>query len=290
MPLLIERAPAKVNLSLHILRRRDDGFHALESLVAFSRFGDVLSLDPAAAEALVVTGPRAAAAGPDAHNLVTKAGRALRERIPGLRSGAFVLHKNLPAAAGIGGGSSDAAAALRLLARLNDLPPDDPRVFDAARSVGADVPVCLAARARMMAGIGDDLGPVLDSPPLYAVLVTPGVAVDTKDVFARLGLAPGEDYAMARHPDVAAAAHAGDLLALLRKTRNDMEDAAAIVAPCIVDVLAVLGAARGCRLSRMSGSGATCFGLFETRSAASRAAAAIRRARPQWWVRGCVLS
>ena len=289
MPVLSERARAKVNLSLHIVRRREDGWHDLESLVAFSRFGDVLSLDTDAGQGLTVAGPRACDAGPVENNLVLKAERALRDRAPGLRSSAFALRKNLPAAAGLGGGSSDAAAALRLLARVNDLSLDDARIVDAARATGADVPVCLAAKARMMRGAGEELGPPLDLPPLYAVLVNPGVAVDTKDVFAKLALQPGQDYAIAKHPHIASSVAAADLLSALRRTRNDMEDAACRIAPVIADVLAVLGAARGCQLARMSGSGATCFGLFETRRTAARAAASIRRARPEWWVKGCVL-
>jgi 4-diphosphocytidyl-2-C-methyl-D-erythritol kinase len=283
-----ERAPAKVNLSLHILGRREDGYHALESLVCFSGSGDLLTLDTAAG-GFAVSGPRAGGAGPVADNLVLRAARELQARVPGLRSGAFHLHKTLPAAAGIGGGSSDAAAALRLLARENALAQDDPRLMDAAAAVGSDVPVCVSARARMMRGAGEALGPLVTLPPLYAVLVNPGVAVETGNVFARLNLAKGEDYGMSAHPKIEDGMTAADLLAALRKTRNDMEDAACVIAPVIADVLAVLGAARGCRLTRMSGSGATCFGLFETRSATSRAAHAIRRTRPQWWVKACVL-
>ncbi|MCC2099305.1 MAG: 4-(cytidine 5'-diphospho)-2-C-methyl-D-erythritol kinase [Hyphomicrobiales bacterium] len=284
----IERAPAKVNLSLHILGRREDGFHALESLVCFSASGDILSLDEDA-EGFAVSGPRASDTGSMEDNLVLRAGRALKERVPGLRSGAFHLHKYLPAAAGIGGGSSDAAAALRLLARMNGMQCDDPRVLEAAAATGSDVPVCVGSRARMMCGAGATLGPALRLPPLFAVLVNPGVAVETREVFARLNLAKGESHGMSAHPQIADAMAADDLLAALRRTRNDMEDAACVIAPVITDVLAVLGAARGCRLARMSGSGATCFGLFGTRIAASRAARSIRQTRPNWWVSACIL-
>lgn len=289
MSVLIERAPAKVNLSLHIMRRREDGWHDLESLAAFTGTGDVLTLDQSKPLSLTCEGAYAAAAGAIADNLVLKAARALADICPNLRSGEFRLIKKLPAAAGIGGGSSDAAATLRLLARANNLPLDDARLYEAARSTGADVAVCLDARARMMTGTGGELGPVLDLPPLYAVLVNPGPALETKDVFARLNLARGETYAMSRHPDVAGCTSGDELLDALQKTRNDMEDAASVLAPVIADVLAVLGAARNCRLARMSGSGATCFGLFELRQAASRAAAAIRKTRPQWWVKTAVL-
>ncbi|MDP4594488.1 MAG: 4-(cytidine 5'-diphospho)-2-C-methyl-D-erythritol kinase [Beijerinckiaceae bacterium] len=289
MTLLFERAPAKINLSLLIHRRRSDGYHELESLVAFSGSGDVLSLQPGGARTLSVSGPCAKDTGPVDNNLVLQAAQRLRQHIPDLRSGAFHLYKNLPAASGIGGGSSDAAAALRLLARSNDVPLDDPRLLTAAASIGADVPVCLAAQARMMSGIGDALGSPIELPPLYAALVNPGVALETKDVFARLNLVAGEDYTMSHHPLVENGMPAGDLLSALRKTRNDMEDAASVMAPVITDVLAVLGAARGCKLARMSGSGATCFGLFETRRAASRAARTIRKTCPGWWVKACVL-
>jgi 4-diphosphocytidyl-2-C-methyl-D-erythritol kinase len=177
MPLpLTTRAPAKINLTLHVLGRRADGYHELESLVAFAGTGDTLSLAPAPALDLTVEGPTAGLAGSHADNLVLKAARLLAERVPGLRMGAFHLVKRLPVAAGIGGGSSDAAGALRLLARLNGLPLAHPAVFEAARLTGADVPVCLDPRARMMRGIGEVLGEPLGLPRLFAVLVNPARA------------------------------------------------------------------------------------------------------------------
>ncbi|PWB84023.1 MAG: 4-(cytidine 5'-diphospho)-2-C-methyl-D-erythritol kinase, partial [Methylocystaceae bacterium] len=156
--MLVTRAPAKINLTLHILGRRADGYHELESLVAFSGGGDLLRLEPGAELTLAVDGPTAAAAGDGADNLVLRAARQLAERVPGLRLGAFRLTKRLPVAAGVGGGSSDAAAALRLLARANNLSPDDPRLLDAARATGSDVPVCLDPRARFMRGAGEEIG------------------------------------------------------------------------------------------------------------------------------------
>ncbi len=287
--ILFERAPAKVNLSLHVVRRREDGFHELESLVAFSCLGDTLSLYPDGDSSLAVSGPRAVDAGPVESNLVLKAENALRQRIPGLKTGAFRLTKSLPAAAGIGGGSSDAAAALRLLARANGLSTDDSRVLDAAAATGSDVPVCLGTRARMMRGRGEILGPVLRLPPLFAVLVNPGVAVETKAVFSRMGLSPGESYGFGAHPPVTGDITFGDLMRALKKSRNDMEDAASVMAPVINHVVAVLSAARGCALARMSGSGATCFALFETWRQASKAARAIRADHPEWWVKACSL-
>lgn len=287
--MLTTRAPAKINLTLHVLGRREDGYHALESLVAFSGAGDALSLEPGPALRLDIAGPTATAAGAGDDNLVLRAARHLAERAPGLTLGAFRLDKRLPVAAGIGGGSSDAAAALRLLARANGLAADDPRLYAAARATGSDVPVCVAARARMMGGAGETLGPPLRLPLLPAVLVNPGAPVETRPIFARLGLAPGERRAGGAHPEILENCDAPTLLATLAAGRNDLEDAACLQAPVIVDVLAVLRAARGCRLARMSGSGATCFGLFATPAAAARAGRAIRAQNPGWWVKTAAL-
>jgi 4-diphosphocytidyl-2-C-methyl-D-erythritol kinase len=286
---LTARAPAKINLSLHILGRRSDGYHELESCVAFAGSGDVLTLDPGSTLSLHVEGPTAAAAGLDADNLVLRAARALATEVPNFVGGAFRLTKRLPVAAGIGGGSSDAAAALRLLAQANGLAADDERLFAAARATGADVPVCLDPRARMMRGVGDRLGEALQLPPLLAVLVNPGVKLETRHVFARIGLQAGQTHGGAAHPLLRPGLSSGDLLGHLKRARNDMEDAAGVLAPVIVDVLAVIAAARGCRLARMSGSGATCFGLFETCRSAAQAMKTIRRDHPGWWVTSTVL-
>jgi 4-diphosphocytidyl-2-C-methyl-D-erythritol kinase len=287
--MLATRAPAKINLTLHILGRRQDGYHELESLVAFSGAGDTLTLTPGPALALAMTGPTGAAAGAGDDNLVLRAARYLAERVEGLRLGAFHLDKRLPVAAGIGGGSSDAAAALRLLAHANDLDPHDPRLHEAARVTGADVPVCLDGRARMMRGAGESLGPLIRLPLLPSVLVNPGAPVETRAVFSRLRLQPGESRGGGRHPDIASGLDADDLLPLLVRGRNDLEDPACLQAPVIVDVLAVLRAARGCKLARMSGSGATCFAIFSTPLAAARAARAIRTQHPEWWVKTAAL-
>ncbi len=181
-----EPAPAKVNLTLRVLGRRADGYHDIESLVVFAGVGDALTFTPGPALALAVRGPTARASGDVADNLVLKAARALAERVEGLKLGRFALSKRLPVAAGLGGGSADAAAALRLLARANGMALDDPRLMQAARATGADVPVCLDPRPRLMRGIGDLLSDPLDLPRLPAVLVNPGVAVPTRDVFAAL--------------------------------------------------------------------------------------------------------
>jgi len=287
--LLIERAPAKVNLTLHIPRRREDGWHEVESLVVFAGAADRLSLVPGDAFSLYVDGPTAGAAGAADDNLVARAARALGACVPGLRTGAFHLTKRLPVAAGVGGGSSDAAAAQRLLARANDLALDDSRVIEAAGEIGSDVPVCLRARARMMRGRGELLGPLMTLPPLFGVLVNPAVPLETKRVFARIGLQPGESLDFGKHPTIAEAPERDALFAALKRARNDMEDAASVLAPVIGHCLAVLSAARGVKLARMSGSGATCFALFDTCRQAATAAKVVRRDHPDWWVKATVL-
>ena len=287
--MLTTRAPAKINLTLHVRGRRRDGYHDLESLVAFSGAGDTLSLTPGEPLSLDISGPTASGAGAGDDNLVLRAARRLAEDVKGLRLGRFRLEKRLPVAAGIGGGSSDAAAALRLLAKANDLALDDPRLRDAARSVGSDVPVCLEPRARMMRGAGESLGAPINLPPLPAVLINPGVPVATAPVFAALGLQPGAARGGAAHVEIAPQPNAAQLLAALAICRNDLEDAACLQAPVIVDALAILRAARGCRLARMSGSGATCFALFATRRDAVRAAHVIRAQHPAWWVKTAAL-
>lgn len=280
---LVENAPAKVNLTLRVLGRRADGYHEISSLVVFADLSDRLTLTPGGELALTVGGPRAASAGGVADNLVLKAARALSARLPGIVTGAFDLQKNLPAAAGIGGGSADAAAALRLLARANRLAGDDPRLYDAARATGSDVPVCLDPRPRLMWGIGDKLSPPLKLPALSAVLINPGVAVPTKDVFANwmtdAGAAPPLDLAAVQTIQDETA-----FLALLARDANDLEAPAAKLAPVVVEVLAALRALDGCRLARMSGSGATCFGVFDSMAAAQAAASALRGKQPRWWV------
>ena len=287
---LSDQAPAKVNLTLRILGRRDDGYHELESLVVFARLGDRLTLSPGSAVGLDIDGPTAAAAGDVADNLVLRAAHALAERVDGLRLGRFALTKHLPVAAGLGGGSADAAAALRLLARLNALAHSDPRLGEAARQTGADVPVCLESHARLMRGIGEILSAPLGLPALPAVLVNPGVAVPTKDVFAKLGLRPGETCGAADAIDAQRLTDRDALMIYLRQHPNDLERPAMTLQPVIAQVLAALAEQQGCGLARMSGSGATCFGLFGSDREAAAAAQAIASARPAWWVAATVLS
>ena len=288
-----EKAPAKINLTLRVLGRRADGYHELESLVAFAGVGDALTFAPGGALTLAVSGPTAQAAGDNADNLVLKAARALAGRIADLTLGGFALSKRLPVAAGLGGGSADAAAALRLLARANGVALDDPRLMQAAQATGSDVPVCLDPKPRLMRGVGDVLSDPLDLPRLFAVLVNPGVAVSTRDVFAALNLAsvPASGGASSPTPLVSEGwgGEPTAFVAALAKERNDLEAPAIELEPAIANVLAVLQALPGCRLARMSGSGATCFGLFPTNAAAAAAARTLRVGYPQWWVRATVL-
>lgn len=289
---LATRAPAKVNLSLRVLGRRADGYHELDSLVAFAGVGDELGLTPGESGGLQISGPFAAGLSEAPDNLVLKAERVLREEIAGLRSGRFHLVKSLPVASGIGGGSADAAAALRLLARLNGLPLSHPALFAAARRVGADVLVCLEARARVMRGIGERLGAPLRLPRLFALLVNPGVAVETAAVFRALGLQPGQGHAggaEAFKAEELSPATSTALIAALAAAGNDLEAPARIVAPIVGEVLSALSALPGCRLVRMSGSGATCFALFDDCRASAAAGKLLAKRQPDWWVKPTVL-
>jgi 4-diphosphocytidyl-2-C-methyl-D-erythritol kinase len=296
--LLVERAPAKVNLTLAVRRRRGDGYHDLESLVVFAGTGDELCFAPGGdGHALASRGRTAAQIGPDADNLVLKAARLLAEQVPALPGGVFTLVKRLPVAAGLGGGSSDAAAALRLLARAAGLSLDDGRLIEAARRTGSDVPVCLAPAARFMRGTGTDLGSPLSLPRLPALLVNPGVAVPTPEVFRRLGLAVGMERAGDPAADLEAvplAAPGGAvrreaLVAVLEGSRNDLEAPALAIAPLIGTVLELLRQTPGCRLARMSGSGATVFGLYDTCRAAAASGKAVVAQHPEWWVKPTML-
>ena len=281
------RAPAKVNLTLHIVGRDEDGWHELDSIVAFAGCSDWLRFWPGEKLSLSVDGPCAASAGDCADNLVLKTAFALASRVANLRLGRFHLTKNLPVAAGLGGGSADAAAALRALAHTNGLALDDPNVREAAIVTGSDVPVCLEPSARVMQGRGEKLGQLLCWPPICAVLANPGMSVSTKQVFARIGLALGEGLSAPVAPPPTLKHNA--ILAALAGGRNDMEGAARTLAPVIGEVLETLAAMPGARLARMSGSGATCFALFDDRQAAARTAHAIARKHPGWWVRATAL-
>jgi 4-diphosphocytidyl-2-C-methyl-D-erythritol kinase len=266
-----EFAPAKVNLALHVTGRRADGYHLLDSLVVFAGVGDRVSAEPAPALSLTITGPQAEALTVADDNLCLRAAR--------LMPGAFrlTLDKHLPVASGIGGGSADAAATLRLIARLTGQPL--PSAAEVLR-LGADVPVCLAGQPVRMTGIGEGLRPLAHPlPPAWLVLVNPGKAVSTPEVFRALDRRDNAPMqALPRLRD------AGELAAWVAMLRNDMEPAATRLLPVIAEVRRALSAQPGCLLSRMSGSGATCFGLFADPLSANAAARAIGAAQPAWWV------
>lgn len=285
-------APAKVNLTLRVLGRRADGYHALESLVTFAGIGDRIDLDLDAAPAAVSTsGPFAA--GIDGENLLSRVLAAVAANAPALRLGTVHLEKNLPVAAGLGGGSSDAAALIRLVQRANAGHPDLQRLdWQAlAAGLGADVPVCVARRPTLMWGIGEklsDVGAVNDAPDsIPAVLVNPRAPLATRDVFKALAAAPLP--ADPAPPDVPRLHGVDEVAAYMRAVGNDLERPAQALLPVIADVKAALSAQGGCLQAALSGSGPTCFALYASDEAAQAAAAAIAQAASGWWVAATAL-
>ncbi|MCP3735369.1 4-(cytidine 5'-diphospho)-2-C-methyl-D-erythritol kinase [Sphingomonas sp. RP10(2022)] len=273
----VEVAPAKINLALHVRHRRPDGYHELETLFAFAADGDTVTVVPAEEDRFTITGPFADALDAASDNLVTQAARAFRVTFGIDGHYAITLDKHLPIASGIGGGSADAAATLRALARLHGVACEDPRLFVIAETLGADVPACLLGRTTLGTGKGEALLPLHGLAGTPLLLVNPGVAVGTGAVFARWD---GEDRG--------GIAADGDLLARAIAGRNDLQAPALAIAPVIGDVLALLDAADGVLLTRMSGSGATCFALFESVSARDETAAAI--STRGWWTLTTILT
>jgi 4-diphosphocytidyl-2-C-methyl-D-erythritol kinase len=269
-----EFAPAKINLCLHVTGRRADGYHLLDSLVVFAAVGDRVAVAAGTELSLALDGPEAASLLADTDNLVLRAARAM-----GVSGAKLTLWKELPVASGIGGGSADAAATLRALARLTGLPlPSDAAVL----ALGADVPVCLSGRAVRMRGVGEDLALLPPLPSLWCVLVNPRVPVPTPAVFA--ALATRENPPVPEMPATALAS-AESLASWLREaTRNDLVAPAVQVAPMLGRVQAALAARTDCLLVRMSGSGGTHFGLFATEAAARLAAVGLKATHPDWWV------
>lgn len=272
-------ARAKINLCLHVTGQRADGYHLLDSLVAFADLGDRITCTPANRLSLTITGPQGAGLSPGEDNLVLRAARAM-----GARGAAITLDKHLPVSSGIGGGSADAAATLQALSRLLCAPLPDPATVLA---LGADVPVCLHGVPCRMQGVGEVISPLPHPlPPAHLVLANPGVAVSTPAIFRALGRKdnPPLPATLPRFDSAAA------LAAFLADQRNDLEAPAMALEPVIGDTRQALAAQVGCLFARMSGSGATCFGLFADATTAHAAAAALQAAHPGWWVKPAALA
>ena len=291
-----ELAPAKVNLCLHVTGRRPDGYHELDTLVAFADLGDTVTVVPADDGILlrlsstlmpVGAGITAPVVPATLDNLAWRALALWGRETAALEGLTLGVDKRLPAGAGLGGGSSDAAATLRALSRLTGTPAGD-RLRQRSVALGADVPMCLEPRPWRARGIGERLDPVALGRDLPTVLVWPGRAVATPAVFrARAGEA-GAGFGPAV-PDAVLERLATDPIAALAELRNDLTEAACAVEPAIAETLATVGGLPGCRLARMSGSGSAVFGLFEAGDAAAGAAATLQELRPDWWVRATVL-
>lgn len=277
-PVVRRHAPAKINLYLHVTGKRADGYHSLDSLVVFARLGDRLAMRPAERLGLEVVGPFASAVPAGADNLVVRAARSLAGLAGVEARAAIVLEKKLPVAAGLGGGSADAAAALRGLAELWRLPVGERELLDLGLSLGADVPACLIGRPAQVGGIGEAVMPVSPLPHVDLVLVNPGPPAPTAQVFAAFQGPMSAPAGLGEVPPTLA-----DVVQVLAARGNDLEAPARALVPAIAEVLDALWAQSGCLLARMSGSGPTCFGIFADGAAAARAAAAIASQRPHWW-------
>jgi 4-diphosphocytidyl-2-C-methyl-D-erythritol kinase len=271
-------ARAKINLYLHVLGRRADGYHLLDSLVVFAETGDEIAVAHSHALTLKITGPFARNLTADDDNLVLRGARGLRDLV-GFNAGAEItLTKKLPVASGIGGGSADAAATLQALMALWTIEPDRKALERLALSLGADVPVCLAGRPCLMGGIGEEIRPVDVLPPAHLLLVNPGIATPTPAVFrARQGAFSAPGHWTEAPKDAQALAEA------LKARSNDLTEAAIRVTPEIQDVLDAISATGRCLLARLSGSGATCFGIYAAAAEAEAARRAIHAANPAWW-------
>jgi 4-diphosphocytidyl-2-C-methyl-D-erythritol kinase len=273
--------PAKINLFLHIVGKRDDGYHLLESLVCFADYGDTLTLAPSTTTTLTLTGDFAPALQqtPLVDNLIIKAHRALEQHAQRPLPTAFTLQKNLPLGGGIGGGSANAAATLKGLCSLYNLSITQESLHHIATTLGADVPICLHSTPSLMTGIGENISLVSLPHSLTALLVTPPIHAPTKDVFQALH---GNFSTPLLHVDIPTREA---LTTLLHQTRNDLEAPALRLFPSLHNTLDTLKNQHGCWLTRLSGSGATCFGLFEKAAQATTAAHAIKKQHPDWWVK-----
>lgn len=281
-PVYVEAAPAKVNLALHVTARRPDGYHELESLVVFADVADEVTLRPSRRDQLRVTGPFATAAGGGDGNLVMRALVAFRTRWPDRVSPGYDIEliKNLPVAAGLGGGSADAAAVLRILAGLAMPTVSAQDLAALALSLGADVPACLMSQTCEVRGVGEILHRLDGFPAVHIVLVNPLVPVVTADVFRRLESRQNPPLPPLPKPFTRPA----QLALWLAGTRNDLEPPARTLVPAIGDLIDELSRFEGVMLSRMSGSGGTVFGLFGSAAQAHQAAHDLRAAHPSYWV------
>jgi len=284
-----ERARAKVNLTLRILGKRPDGYHELSSLVAFADISDVVEITLNEAAEFSVTGQFAGALS-RTDNLVMRAVEAFSYVWPGARDAAFKLCKQLPVAAGLGGGSADAAAVLRLLVRASPQSVSPDEIARIAAELGSDVPVCMKSRAAIMRGRGEHVCPVTDFPALPAVLVNPAISLSTAEVFAALGAGPLTSDTEAEKPALPAFTTPDDVIGCMEETGNDLQAAAIGIAPAIGGALSSLEQMQGCALARMSGSGPTCFGIFRSGASADAAARILAGTHPEWWVRKSILS
>jgi 4-diphosphocytidyl-2-C-methyl-D-erythritol kinase len=280
--MLAELAPAKVNLALHVTGRRADGYHLLESLVVFAEVADALSAQEADKDALSISGPFATGLGAGANNLVLRALAAFRGRWPGSVPDGLSFHliKNLPVASGLGGGSADAAAALRLLRSMSETPIGDEELFALAATLGADLPMCLFSQALLARGIGESLEPLDSFPPVHLVLVNPMIQLSTADVFRQLQNRDNPVLPLLPDPMTRPA----QLGLWLTETRNDLEGPAIALLPIIGEMIERIRVAPGCMLARMSGSGATVFGVFGSGAQAHQAAHDLRAQWPSFWV------
>jgi 4-diphosphocytidyl-2-C-methyl-D-erythritol kinase len=277
-----EFAPAKVNLTLHVTGQRQDGFHLLDSLVMFASVGDRLAFKPAGTLSITVDGPESSAVPIDGNSALSVA-----HLLDPQRGAHISLTKNLPVTSGIGGGTADAAAAYRGLSKLWALPEPTPtaQTFAHVAKLGADVPICLFSRTVRMSGVGEKVEFLPELPKLDAVLINPRTEVFTPAVFEKI--APKDNSSMGNVPR--RFENQAAFISWLGPHRNDMQRTAISIAPVISEVLSEISMAASCQLARMSGSGATCFGLFPDAHAAQRAASKISMRHPDWWVQPCTL-
>ena len=276
-------APAKINLYLHVTGRRRDGYHLLDSLLIFANLGDHIDVMESEHLSLEIIGPFAQGLSTGKDNLVLRAARSLADSAGIEPRAAIRLTKNLPVASGIGGGSADGAAALRALVRHWRLTPAHDNLQRLALSLGADVPACLTSQSCYIGGIGEELAPAPELPPVSLVLVNPGVAVSTPEVFQARAAPFSQNARLETDPEIAPKTAAG-LAHLLSLRQNDLTDPAMKLMPAVADALRTLTISDGVLLARMSGSGATCFGLFANMETAAAAAYRLQKERPNWWV------